>query len=238
MTCPVHGPVDRGEITKGYEYEKGKYVIIDESDLENVRIDTNKTIEIEHFIDADELDPIFLSTPYYIAPDGPVANEAFCVVRDAMKRTGKIAIGRVVMSSKEQIVAVEVLGDGLLMYTLRRAAEVRNADAYFEDIAKTAVPKDQLQLAEHLIESKSQSLDTSAFTDRYQDALLDVIKQKIDGSEPVIVQEVEAAKVINFMDALKASVNQAGGGKPAKKPPAKSVKKKSATAKTRKTKRA
>lgn len=232
MTCPKHGDVERDDIVKGYEYEKDTYVVIPESDLEAVRLETTKMIEIVQFVDESELDPIYLDSPYYVAPDGPVAEEAFRVVHEAMRKTKKIGIGRVVLSNREQAVAMRVLDKGILLTTLRLQAEVRAAAPYFEEIKEAEIPKAQTQLAEQLIKTITEPFDISRFSDRYQDALLDVIKTRIEGNEPIKVQEVEAGKVINFMEALKKSI--AGAPKAKKKPPAASIKKAAAPAKAKK----
>lgn len=232
MTCPEHGPVERGDIVKGYEYEKDRYVIFQESDFDAIKLETSKSIEIIQFVDDDELDPIYLESPYFVGPDGPVAEEAFRVIREAMKKSGKVAIGRVIMNNREHAVALQVEDRGFKMTTLRAADEVRGAAPYFEGIRNGDVAKDQLALAEQLIESKSAPLDLAQFRDRYQDALLGLIKSKIEGSEPVIPPEAEAGQVINLMEALKQSVAQAAQ----KKPPAGSVKQ--AASKARKPKRA
>lgn len=216
--CPEHGSVDRADLVKGYEFEKGKFVIIDDSDLEKIRLESDKTIELVQFIAAGELDTMLLDSPYYVAPDGALAAEAFAVIREAMRRMGRIAIGRVVIGGKEHIVAVAVEDKGFVMTTLRYAEEVRGSAVYFEDIKDGDVSPEQLQLAEQLVQQKTRPFDPSEFTDRYYESLMAIIKAKIEGSEPVLVQEAEVGKVINLMDALKQSVEMA------KKPPAKSVK--------------
>lgn len=221
MTCPEHGAVERPEIAKGYEYEKNKFVIVDESDLEAVRLETNKTIELVKFVDAEKLDPVYLNTSYYVAPEGPMADEAFRVVREAMKKLNKVGIGRVVMHNREQIVALRVEGEGFVLTTLHYGDEVRSATPYFEDIRQGDINDSYLKLAEQLIETNAGEFDPSEFQDRYQDAMLDVIKRKLAGETPAAVQEEEAGKVINLMDALKASV----AAQAQKKPPAESVKK-------------
>lgn len=233
MVDPEEGATERTDIVKGYEYEKGKYVIIDEADMERIKLETNKVIDIVQFIDADELDSMYLNNPYFVAPDGPVAEEAFRVIREAMKATNKVGVGRVVMTNREHIVTLRHEGKGLMLTTLRYASEVRSAEPYFEGIKNGDIDKAQLQLAKQLIDSMATPFDPSQFNDRYQDALMDVIKAKIDGSEPVIAQEEEVGKVINLMEALKKSVANA----PKKKPPAKSIKK-TAKTKTKKAKRA
>lgn len=221
MVCPEHGNVDRSDIVKGYEYEKDHFVIVEESDLEAIRLETNKTIEIVQFIDADELDAIYLDAPYYIAPDGLVAEEAFRVVREALRASGKIAIGRVVMSSREHMVAIAAFEKGFRMTTLRTAEEVKQSEQFFEHIRDGDIPKNQLALADQLIESISEPLNLATFRDRYQDALLSVIKSKIEGTAPVVAPEAEATQVINLMDALKQSLAKQGTKK---KPPAASIK--------------
>ncbi|MBT8485592.1 MAG: Ku protein [Phycisphaerales bacterium] len=234
MHCPSHGEVDRAEIVKGYEFEKGRYVVVEPDDLEKIQIETTKTIEITQFIDRDELRPVYRNAPYYVAPDGAVAEEAFRVVRVALERAGKIGIGQFVLAGREHVIAIEPDGRGLRMTTIRASNEVRAGEPYFEEITDGELDADHLKLAEELIKSKTAPLDTSIFRDRYQDAMLEIIKAKIEGKEPVVIEEDEAAPSLNFMDALKASVAEATGKKKSvrKKPPAKSVKK--AAGKTRK----
>ncbi|MCA9243850.1 MAG: Ku protein [Phycisphaerales bacterium] len=231
MVCPEHGPVDRSDIEKGYEYEKGKYVVMEDADLEKVRIETNKTIELVQFVDADALDPVYLNSSYYIAPDGPMGQDAFAVVREAMERNNKVAIGRMVIANRENIVALRVEGKGFVLTTLRYADEVRPAEPCFEDIKDVEPADDHIKLAEQLIQAASGEFEPNAFKDRYQDAMMEVIKAKIDGAEPIVPQEEEAGAVINLMDALKASVASAA----TRKPPAES--KKSATSRRAKAKK-
>ncbi|PYV42924.1 MAG: Ku protein [Acidobacteria bacterium] len=221
MVCPAHGKVEKEEIVKGYEFEKDRYIVIDDADLEKIRLETTKTVELIQFVDAKELDAIYLNTPYYVAPDGPVAEEGFRIVREAMRQANKVAIGRVVISAKEQVVALQVKEKGLVLNTLHYVEEIRNSAAYFEDIKNGNVDKNQLALAEQLVNSYTGPFDPTKFTDRYQTALLEIIKAKIEGSEPVVTQRAEVGKVINLMDALKQSLAQ---NVAKKKPPAGSVK--------------
>lgn len=227
MVCPIHGNVGREDIVKGYEYEKDRYVIIDPEEIEKIQVATTKAIEITQFVDPGELDPMLLDAPYYVAPDGPVAEEAFRVVREAIRKSGLVGIGRYVIGGREHQVAIQVKDRGLLMTTLRAASEVRNAAPYFEEIRNGEVDKGQLKLAADLIRNMSSSLDTAEITDRYQTALLGVVKAKIAGTAPSIVEAVEVDRTFNFMDALKASIEgaapKAAAAKKAKKPPAKSV---------------
>jgi DNA end-binding protein Ku len=223
MVCPEHGAVERTDIVKGYEYEDGKFVIMDESDFAKVKLETNHAIEIQQFIDAADLNPLYHDSAYFVAPDGPLAEDAFRVVREALRASGKVGLGRVVLSGREQVVALQVEDKGFLLTTLRSAEEVRSPATYFEDIRNGEVPPDQLKLARQLIENLEAELDLTQFTDRYQDSLLEIIKAKIAGSEPIVVQQEEAGKIINLMDALKQSLSKTPAPAAKKKPPAKSA---------------
>lgn len=211
---PERGAVERSELVKGYEYERDRYVVVSDEDLAKVKLDSSETIEIERFVDAGEADPIYFDAPYYLAPDGPVAEETFRVIREAMRRKNKLALSRVVLSSREHLIAISVRGKGLAVTTLRTADEVRDDAPYFTDIRDEAPDPEMIELAEQLIAKKSGPFDPAAFTDRYQDALLDLVKAKIAGEEPVVAKAPERGKVINLMDALKRSVGEAGDAKP------------------------
>lgn len=232
MIEPELGPVDKTDIVKGYEYEKDHYVIIDDADLEKVRLETTHVIEILQFADAKELDPLFLDNPYFVAPDGAIADEAFRIFRDALEKRKKIAVGRVVISGREHIVAIRPQDKGFVLTTLRYASEVKSSTAYFEDIKSGKVNAEHLKLAEQLIDSMSEKFDPEQYKDRYQDAMMEIIKAKIEGHEPVVAEEAEVGKVINLMEALKKSLAATP-----KKPPAKAIKKEPAK-KTAKKKRA
>lgn len=224
LVCPQHGKVEREDIAKGYEYEKDKYVVMDEADLEKVELETTKTIELVQFVDAAQIDPIYFDSSHYVAPDGPVAEEAFRIFREALKKLNKIAIGRVVMHGKENIVALRPKDKGFMLTMMHYGSEVRAAEPYFTEIKDTPVSKEQLALAIQLIESTAADFDPAQFTDRYQDSLMEVIKAKIAGTAPVVVQQQQVGKVINLMDALQASIAQVKSQKSAKKPAAASVK--------------
>jgi DNA end-binding protein Ku len=224
LVCPQHGKVEREDIAKGYEYEKDRYVVIDEADLEKVELETTKTVELIQFVDAAQIDPIYFDSSHYVAPDGPVAEEAFRIFREALKKLNKVAIGRVVMHGKENIVALRPKDKGFLLTMMHYASEVRAAEPYFAEIKDAQVSKEQLALAIQLIESTAGDFDPAQFNDRYQDSLMEVIKAKIQGSAPVVVQQQQVGKVINLMDALQASIAQVKSQKSAKKPAAASVK--------------
>lgn len=228
---PELGEVDRADLVKGYQFEKDRYVIIDKEELEAIQIESNKTIDIEGFVDAEDIDDLYLDSPYFLGPDGPVAEETYAVIKTALERTDKVGIARVVLSGRERLIALKPYGDGMAMTTLRTAKEVRDASHYFEDL-DVDLNDELLQMAEMIINSKSMEFDTETFVDRYEEALLELVKAKVDGREPVISKAPEQGKVVNLMDALKASIEEerapaaASKGKSEKKPAAKKTKKK------------
>lgn len=222
MMCPVHGAVTRDEIVKGYEYEKDKYVIMAQEDLDGIRLESTKTIDLVRFVDAGAVDPVYVDSPYYLGPDGPVAAEAFGVIREAMSRAGKAGIGKLVMHGRERVLMVRVKGRGFEVATLRYAAEVRSADDVFEEVKLGPVDEEQLALASSIIQSKSGAFEPAAFEDKYSDAFFEIVKRKVEGrqAEPE-GDDVSAPAPINFMEALKASVaaveqSQGGEASPAR----------------------
>jgi DNA end-binding protein Ku len=218
---PELGPVERADLVKGYEYEKDQYVVFTDEDFDKVQIESSQAIVIEKFVDAQEVDPIYLDSPYYLAPDGAVAEETFRVIQHAMREKQKVALSRVVLSNRERLIALSCRDQGFLIQTLRTADEVRDSKDYFTDIKDEAPEPEMLQLAEQLIEQKSGTFDPSQFTDRYQEAVIEMVKAKIKGQEPVLAKAPERGKVINLMDALKRSLEEA-------KPPAESRPRKAA----------
>jgi len=212
---PELGQVERSDLVKGYQYEKNQYVIIDEEDFDKVRIETTETINIEAFVDMDDVDPIYNDSPYYLAPDGAMAEETFAVLREAMTKMKKTAIAKVVMTNRERLVSISPRDTGMLLQTLRTGQEVRSSAAYFEDIHANGVDKEMLQLAEKLIEQKARPFDPGEFVDRYEVGLMELIKAKVKGETPVVAAAPERGKVINLMGDLKKSLED-------EKPPAKS----------------
>ena len=204
---PELGPVERSDLVKGYEYEKDQYVIFTDEDFEKIQIESSKAIVIEKFVDAAEVDEIYYDSPYYLAPDGAVAEETFRVVQWAMREKNKVALSRVVLSSRERLIALAVRDKGLLVMTLRNADEVRDAEQFFTDIQDEEPDKEMLDLASALIEQKSGAFDPSEFKDRYHDAVVEMVKAKVKGQEPVIATAPERGKVINLMDALRQSLD-------------------------------
>ena len=231
------GEVERADLVKGYEYEKGHYAVMGPEDFDRVQIETTKTIVVEQFVDENSVDPLYLETPYYLAPDGDFAVETFSVIREAMRQEKKVALSRVVLSSREHLIVMGVRDKGFLVTTLRTADEVRSADEIVEDIEDVKPDKEMLQLATQLIRQKAGEFKPETFRDRYQDALMEVIRAKIKGETPVVAKAPETGRVINLMDALKRSLAEPGGA-PARKPPARSKARKPAAESPRKAKRA
>ena len=212
---PELGLVERSDLVKGYEYEAKKYIIIDESDLDSVRIESNHTMNIEAFVAEDDVDIIYQDAPYYLAPDGAMAEETFVVLREAMRKSGKLAIARLVLSSRERVVAIGPRENGMFVCTLRNPNEVRASGEYFSNIPVGNPDPEMLQLAEKLIEQKETAFDPKNYEDRYEIALMNMIREKLKGHKPIIAADPDRGNVINLMDALKASLSQS-------KPPAKS----------------
>lgn len=223
--------VEAEDIIRGYEYEKGSFVPIEDEELEKLRIESKHTIDLVQFTPSADIDQIYFDNPYFIAPEGEIALEAYLTLRDALKDSKKVALGQVVLNSKERIVAIKPCGKGLLMETLRYDYEVRQAEDYFGAIKDVAVDKEQLQLAEKLIESKEAPFDPRQFKDRYQQGLQEIINAKLENRKPDYGREQGPAKVINIMDALKKSLEQSQKGKKAKPAKKQNAKKPAAKAK-------
>ena len=213
---PELGLVERSDLVRGYEYEDKQYIIIEDSDLDAVRIESNHTLNIEAFVDESEVDVIYQDSPYYLAPDGAMAEETFAVLRDAMRAAGKVAIARLVMSSRERVVTIGARDKGMFVTTLRDPREVRSTAAYFDEIPDVKTDPEMLELAEKLIEQKVTHFDPKAYEDRYETALMAMIKEKLKGHKPIIAAAPERGNVINLMDALKASLGQSKPAAPSK----------------------
>ncbi len=212
---PELGLVERSDLVKGYEYEDKQYVIIEDSDLQSVRIESNHTMNIEAFVDKDAVDVIYQDAPYYLAPDGAMAEETFIVLREALRKSGKLAIARLVLSSRERVITIAPRETGMFVCTLRNPNEVRGTAEYFGNIPVGNPDPEMLDLAERLIEQKATEFDPKNYEDRYEIALMQMIKEKLKGHKPIVAAAPERGNVINLMDALKASLSQS-------KPPAKS----------------
>lgn len=213
---PELGLVERADLVRGYEYEDKQYIIIEDEDLEAVRIESNHTLNIEAFVDESEVDVIYQDAPYYLAPDGAMAEETFVVLREAMRKSGKVAIARLVLSSRERVVTIGARENGMFVTTLRNPNEVRGTAEYFGNVPVGKPEPEMLDLAEKLIEQKVTHFDPKAYEDRYEVALLGMIKEKLKGHKPIIAAAPERGNVINLMDALKASLGEAKPAAPSK----------------------
>lgn len=191
---------------KGYELDSGEYVLLEEEELDEVALESTHTIEIEAFVDRDEVDEIYLDESFYIVPDDEIAYEAFAVIREAMKKKNMVGLGRVVMHRRERLLMLQPRHKGIAATALRYKPEVRKEDPYFDKIPATRIPADMIQLAEHIIEQKKGRFDPSRFEDRYEDALTALIKAKRAGKEPPASPAPKPSNVINLMDALRRSV--------------------------------
>jgi DNA end-binding protein Ku len=215
-------PVDKEDIGRGYEVAKGQYLLIEDEELEKVQIESTHTIEVDSFVPRPEIDDRYLDSPYYIAPTDQVGQEAFAVIRDAIRDKNMVGLGRVVMARRERVMMLEAFDKGLLATALRYAYEVRDPAAYFEDIPDLKLPAEMKQLAGHIIDTKSGHFDPKKFEDHYENALVELLRKKQAGRalEPIKDEGPAPQRVINLMDALRASI----GAEQQKKPAAASTK--------------
>lgn len=206
--CPhCEREVPLSEIVKGYEFEKGRYVVMDEDDLSKVRPESTRVIDLVQFTDAESIDPIYVERPYYLAPDGQMAMEAFAVMREGMK--GKAGIGKLALYGREYLVAVQPKDKGLVMYTMRRSNEIRSMSNIEElDSVPSKVKPEEIKLAKAVIENFDAALNLEDYKDAYQEELQRIIDAKIAGEEVVATQEEAPPKVVNLMDALRQSLDR------------------------------
>ena len=233
---PGIGPVDRDEILKGYEVEKGEYVLLDPEEIEKVKLESRRTLELTQFVDLADIDPIYYDKPYYVVPADDLAEEAFVVLREALRKAGKVGIGQLAMRGQEYVVSLKACGRGMVLETLRYADEVNKAASYFRDIGDAKPDPDLLDLASSLIDKKAGDFDASTFQNRYIDALKSLIAEKQKKKGKRVIQDdtpdrpARGSNVIDLMAALKKSLD-AGDRSPAKKAPAKKPAAKKAPAK-------
>ncbi len=198
-------PVEPEDRVKGYQFEKGQYVLVEEDELDNVALESTHTIEIEEFVPMGDVDRIFLDESFYLVPQDEVAQEAFAVIREAMRKEELAGLARVVIYRREHLLLLQPRGKGLLATALRYKNEVRNEKDYFDDIDDIKVPADMLKLAVHILETKKGHFNPGKFEDRYENALQGLIKAKRAGKAPPVVSEPRPSNVINLMDALRRS---------------------------------
>ena len=208
--------VEASDIIKGYEVSKGDYITLEPEELEAIALESKRTIEIDEFVPKGEIDDLYLADPYYVVPDGEVGQQAFAVIREAIRTEGMVAIGKVVFTSREHIIALEPRGKGMMGVTLRYPYEVRKPDEYFEGIEDEKIPKDMLELATHIVETKRGKFEPDKFEDEYEDALKELLRKKQKGVKIEAPKERVPSNVINLMDALRNSVKAEGSRAPAR----------------------
>ena len=233
---PGVGPVDADDIIKGYEVSKGHYVTFDEEELEAVKLESKKTLELTQFVDAAEIDALYYERPYYVVPADDLAEEAFIVLREALRSSGKVALGQLAMRGREYMVSLKPCGRGILLETMRYADEVTKAQGYFRDIADTRPDAELLELAEALIDRKTAKFDPSKFHDRYVDALKALIEKKRKTGKRIEAEEEDdkprgGSNVIDLMAALKRSIEKPGAKSSSAKPATRKAPAKNAAAK-------
>jgi len=211
-------PVERKDLVKGYEISKGEYITVTQEEIDSVRLESTKTIDIESFVPAEDIDRLYWDNPYYLVPDGKMAAEPYAVIRAAMEKSGQIALGRLVMSQRERLVALEPRDNGIIATMLRTKDEVRAASQFFDDIPNAKADPDMVAIAEKIINQKEDDFDAEKFEDRYEDALKELIAKKQKGQKILKVEEPKDTNVIDLMSALRASLKDSGAGKPARTP--------------------
>jgi DNA end-binding protein Ku len=230
---PGIGPVDKDEIVKGYEVSKGHYVLLDPEEIESVKLESRKTLDLVQFVDEDEIDATFFDKPYYVVPADDLAEEAYVVLRDALKAAKKVGVGQLAMRGQEYMVALKPCGRGVLLETLRYADEVHKSSGFFRDIGDTKPDPDLLDMASMLIERKAGEFDPKEFHNRYVDALHRLIEEKQKKKGEKIIEDPDAdapppkgSNVIDLMAALKKSLGDEKKGKATAKPKKAAAKKK------------
>lgn len=206
-------PVDRKKLVKGFEISKGEYVTVTPEEIDSVRLESTRTIDIDEFVPAEDIDRLYWDHPYFLVPDGKMAAEPFAVIREAMEKTGKVALGRVVMSQRERLLALEPRDHGLIATTLRSTDEVRDIKKAFSDIPNVRPGRDMITIAEKIMGQKEADFDPDRFQDRYENALRKLIHEKQKGHEIVHAEDPEPTNVVDLMAALQNSLK---GGKSAK----------------------
>jgi DNA end-binding protein Ku len=219
------GPVEKKDIKKGYQYQKGEYVILEDEELDAVKLETRKTLELVQFVEEDEIPPLYFDTPYFLVPSDELAADAFRVIRDSLRKAKKIGLGQLAMRGQEYLVSIRPCGKGMLLETLHYADEIRKSDSFFSDISAAKADDDLLQVAAALIEKKTRKFDPTAFKDHYHAALRDLIerKKKLKGRKLTAEEDEEPKRpkgdnVIDLMAALKQSLEGGGKGRAASKP--------------------
>jgi DNA end-binding protein Ku len=207
-TDPDTGPVERSSLVKGYEVDKGSYIIMTDEELKSVKLESTKVLDIERFVDVDEIDRLYWNDPFYLVPDGKMAVQAYGVIREAMAKSGRIALGRVTLHTRERLMALEPRDNGIVAYSLRANAEVRDAAEFFKDIPDEKADPNMVEIASRIIEQQEGDFDPSMFVDRYEEALKALIAQKEKGHKPKAAPAPKDTKTTDLMEALRASLQR------------------------------
>ncbi len=203
------------DIIKGYKVDTDRYLEVSKDELENIALESTRTIEIDEFVPRSEIDDLYLVRPYYIVPDGKVGHDAYAVIRETIRSLDQVALGRVVLTSREHVIGLEARDKGLMGMLLRYPYEVRDSAEYFDDIQDVKITKDMLDLAKHIVQQKAGHFDPSKFEDHYEAALQELLSKKQKGLPIGPLQKRAPDNVINLMDALKASLKSSGKSEPA-----------------------
>jgi DNA end-binding protein Ku len=214
-TDPDTGPIERADLVKGYEIKKNRYVIVTQDELDAVKLETTHTLDIERFVEATDIDRLFWNDPYYLVPNDKSGIEAYTVIRDALEKTNRIALGRVVMHTRERLMALEPRGKGLIAYSLRMRDEVVDPKKAFGDIPSAKPDHSMIEIAEKIIEQQAGAFEPEKFEDRYEKALRDLLRRKERGEKLVVSEPPERSNVIDLMDALRKSLKKEGRTPPA-----------------------
>ena len=209
-TDPDTGPVNRADLVKGYEVEKGRYIILTDEELASVKLESTRILDIERFVDVADIDRLYWNDPFYLVPDGKIAAEAYSVIREAMAKSGRIALGRVVLHTRERLMALEPQGRGIVAWSLRTSGEVRDAAGFFRDIPDVKPNTGMIEIASKIIEQQEGAFEPATFTDRYEEALKGLIASKQKGQKPKAIAEPEDTNVTDLMAALRASLQRSG----------------------------
>jgi DNA end-binding protein Ku len=218
-TDPDSGPIERSSLIKGYEIEKGRYITVTDDEIKSVRLESTRTIDIERFVDVGDIDRLYWNDPYYLVPDGKMAAEAYAVIREAMSQSGRLALGRVVLHTRERLLALEPRDKGIVAYSLRTRDEVRSPAEFFRDIPDATPDKGMVEIASKIIEQLEGPFEPSEFVDRYEQALKALIASKDKGEKPKAQAAPKDTPASDLMEALRRSL-QRGAAPPARKAPA------------------
>jgi DNA end-binding protein Ku len=231
-TDPDTGPVDRSSLIKGYEIEKGRYITVTDEEIQSVRLESTRTIDIERFVDVEDIDRLYWNDPYYLVPDGKMAAEAYAVIREAMAQSGRIALGRVVLHTRERLLGLEPREHGIVAYSLRTRNEVRDPADFFRDVPEAKPDPNMVEIAAKIIDQLEGPFEPSKFVDHYEEALKALIMAKDKGEKPKAAPTPKDTPASDLMEALRRSLQRGSEPAPRREPAARSAGKKKPPART------